>query len=95
MNITVNELMVLMRTVRERINGLDRLRQETAVKTFYGYGSPETKMVEPQFDVKVVDQKIMELQYFLYLADAKVKASNAVTKVEINTDVDNLLKPIG
>jgi len=46
------------------------------------------------YDVKVVDAKISELEKFLFFADSKVKQANAITNVDIDADVDVLLAPL-
>lgn len=91
-NVTINELMVNMKIIRERLSDLKSLRQQTSVRERY-YGSVE-KATEPQYDVKLVDKKITELQNFLAVADAAIKNSNAKTKVKIDFDVNELLKPL-
>jgi len=94
---TVNELMALMKTVRERVNSLKALRQQVAVKEEYSWRSPSDsdKSVIPQYDVKVVDKKIMQLENFLFRADSKIKNSNARTTIQnLDVDVDELLKPL-
>jgi len=42
----------------------------------------------------LVDAKITMLQNFIFKADAKIKMSNAKTKVNITVDVDGLLAPM-
>ena len=57
--VTINKLLVLQKTVRQRIASLERLRSEVSSKqSFYGR---EDKVVEPAYDVKAVDRKITEL----------------------------------
>ena len=90
---TINQTLVLTKAVRERVNELRSLRTETA-KVERWYGNENNKVIEPQYDVKKVDQKITELERFLFRADAKIKASNAVTAIDIDADVDKLLSSI-
>jgi Zn-dependent peptidase ImmA (M78 family) len=91
--LTVNELLVTEKIVRERLKDLKELRTEVAsLKKYYGVEKESVK--EPQYDVKKVDQKITELQNFLMIADQKIKKSNAVTKVEIEIDINKLLSPL-
>lgn len=93
MQMTVNELMVLMKAVRGRMGQLQALQTSVAKKeTFFDRG--ENKVVEPQYDVKELDRKIVEMQNFLYFADAKIKQSNAITSVEVEVNVDSLLSPL-
>lgn len=92
MKVTINELLVLQKAVRERSNSLKGLRSEVSKKERY-FGT-DNKVIEPQYDVKKVDQKITELETFLFKADASVKKSNAVTEVELEYSVDKLLEPL-
>jgi len=89
---TVNELLVVTKIVRERLKDLKELRTEVSnLKRYYG---DKESVKEPQYDVKKVDKKITELQNFLMLADQKVKQSNAVTQIDYIPDVINLLSPL-
>lgn len=89
---TVNELLVVQKIVRERLKDLKELRTEVATKKRF-YGEKESA-TEPQYDVKLVDKKVTELQNFLMIADQKIKQANAVTKVEFEPDIDRLLSPL-
>ena len=93
--LTINEMMSLMKVVRERINSLKGLRQQVAVREKYYLGSGDLqKSEEPQYDVKAVDRKIMELENFIFQADSKIKQTNAMTHVPMNVDVEKLLEPL-
>ena len=91
---TINELLVLQKAVRERKNELSSLRSQLSTKERYFNIGNENKVVEPQYDVKAVDKKIVELELFLFKADAAVKQSNASTQVNVQADVDVLLAPL-
>ncbi len=93
-NLTINQLLVLMKEVRNRLNDLRNLRTQVAVKTTSFYGDRETKEIEPQYDVKILDKKITKLETWLFKADAAIKQANAITKVEVEVNVDELLSPI-
>jgi Zn-dependent peptidase ImmA (M78 family) len=91
--ITVNELLVTEKIVRERLKDLKELRTEVSnIKRYYGVEKESVK--EPQYDIKKVDQKITELQNFLMVADQRIKKSNAVTKVDIDLDITKILAPL-
>jgi len=95
MEVTVNQLLTQIKVARERCNGLKSLRNSVSTKeSFYYSQTDKTQTTEPQYDVKKVDKKVAELEKFLYKADALVKQSNAITKVDIAIDVDTLLDPI-
>ena len=89
---SVNELLVLQKAVRERVNQLKNLVRESSVQTSY-YGEKE-KVVTPQYDGKLIDKKVTELEMWLFKSDAAIKQSNAVTQVNVEADVDKLLSPI-
>lgn len=91
---SINELLVLIKVVRERVNELRSLRNQVASKESYLYSGSDKKVVEPQYDVKAVDKKITELETFLFKADASIKQANATTEVKIVADVDKLLEPL-
>ncbi len=94
--LTINELMSLMKTIRERVNSLKGLRQQVSILTRYNYANTGEvqRAEEPQYDVKKVDKKIMELENFLFKADSRIKTANARTVVELDIDVDLLLLPL-
>ena len=89
---TVNELLSLSKAVRSRLNSLENLRDKVSIET--SYLDSKEKVIKPQYDVKAVDKKIVELQTFLFKADSRIKQQNAVTKIEISADVDDLLAPL-
>ena len=89
---TVNEVMCLQKAVRERLAELQQLRNQVSVtETYYG---TKDRVVAPNYDVKVVDKKIVELRNFLLDIDSKIKQSNAVTKLEVEFDINELLSPL-
>jgi len=90
--LTINELMVLMKAVRERVNTLKGLRGQVSVKE--SWRGDEGKTIEPQYDIKLVDKKIMELENFIFQADSRIKSANAKVKVDLEVDVDKLLEPL-
>ncbi len=94
MKITINEILVLQKVVRERTAELRSLRSSVANRELYMYGKDNQKVVEPQYDVKAVDRKITELERFLLKSDTAVKRSNAITEVEVDSDTDKLFDPI-
>ena len=90
--ITVNELMVVMHTVRDRMHDLKELRLKVSTTDRY-FGNVESTK-EPEYDVKLVDKKITELQNFIVKADMKIKMSNSKTLIDMDVDVDGLLEPL-
>lgn len=91
---TINEALVLTKVVRERMNDLRGLRNEVSKKESYLYSKDEKRIVEPQYDVKAVDRKIVELETFLLKTEMAIKRSNAVTDIDVAMDAGKLLEPI-
>ena len=94
---TINEAMVLIKVIRERLNDIKQLRTEVSVKTRIRRGFGENQYeeeTEPQYNVKAVDRKIVELQNWLFIADSAIKQANARTEISIIADVDKLLAPL-
>jgi len=89
---TINEVLVAMKAVRERITDLKALRSQTATESRF-FGQSE-KTTTPLYDVKKVDQKIAELQTWCTKADARIKMSNAQTQISVDVDMERLLAPL-
>jgi len=98
-NLTISEGMVLQRTISQRKNDLCSIRNSNLNKrrefSYLGDGQPKERIeTEPQYDPKVVDAKIVELETFLFKLDAAIKRANAKAVIGIEVDVDKLLEPI-
>ncbi len=93
---SINQVLSLSKIVREWLNELRSLRQSLATKetNYFGDQEQKRKEIEPQFDVKIVDRKIVELENFLFLADSEVKSSNAKTLLDFDITVEKLLEPL-
>ena|SRR4030042_5036782 len=94
--LTVNGAMSLMKTLRERVSSLKALSHQVSVLTRSSWKASGEMAEEtiPQYDVKKVDAKIMELENILFKIDTAIKQKNAVTNLDIEIDVDELLKPL-
>jgi len=92
MKLTINEAMVLSKHMRGRYSELSDLRRTCSVKETY-FGEKE-KVVEPQYPMKMLDRRCVEIENFLLLVDTKIKQSNAVTTIEIEGDAQELMLPL-
>jgi len=90
---SINEILVLQKIVRERLNSLTILRNNCINKQTRVLAT-ETIISESEYNPKIIDKKIVELQKFLLETDQMIKTSNAITKIEVIVDVDNLLAAI-
>ena len=92
MAMTVNEAMVMAKALRGRLGELSSLRSQCATRdTYYG---DKNKVVEPMYDMKVLDRKCVEIENALLEIDTKIKQSNAITKIDTGVDVKILLAPL-
>lgn len=93
MKMTVNESMVLIKTVKGRLAELSSLRSNSASRETRTMSGEERK-IEPLYDVKALDTRCTELRNFLLTVESKIKQSNAVTTIEVDADTKELLAPI-
>jgi hypothetical protein len=96
-NKTINEWMVIKKVLMERKADLKNIRIQTAVKrtTTQRYGDNATEeLTEPQYDTKLLDRRITEIQNADLAIDAAIKQSNAMIFLGVNVDVEKLLSPM-
>lgn len=91
---TINELLVLVKVTRERLNDLKSMRDQVYKKERFYIGDKSEKIVEPQFDVSEVDKKIVQLQQFVLDVEQKIKVSNSITLIDADYNLDELFEPI-
>jgi len=96
---TINEAMVMQRTIRDRINSLSSLRNANSTRTrtmsYLGGGEPKEQVtIEPQYDVRDLDAKIVELEGMMFKIDVSIKRANAKTEIGVEFDIDKILEPI-
>ena len=90
---TISEVLSLVSQIKGRLGGLQSLRSECSKKTSY-FGD-DNRVIEPTYEVKLVDKKIADLQKWIYRAEAAIKLTNAKTEViGLTTDVDFLLESL-
>ena len=96
--ITVNEGMVQLKMLRTRHMELRQMRDQSLVREethFYHRDSDDRKTIkEPQYDAVKLDEQIVEIELAMHDIDSRIKASNAVTQIEVARDIKDLLKPI-
>jgi hypothetical protein len=94
MKITINQALVLGKTIRQRLGELQSLRNSVANKEVRWMNATERTETTPQYDIKDLDRRVVELENFIYSLDSSIKQSNATTIVEIDADVKALLAPL-
>lgn len=90
---TVNEALVLIKTIKQRRSELSHLRNRISVtETIYG---DSNKIIEPEYDVKAVDQRMVELQKMEFELETEIKRSNAITVIpDSSVDKNILFSPL-
>jgi len=91
--LTVNEAMVTQKMLRGRLGALSSLRSQCATKETY-FGGDRERTVEPQYSVKDLDKRCVEIENAMHDIEAKIKQSNALTKISIDCDVKELMEPL-
>lgn len=89
---TINEALTLIKAIRKRISSLEALRESVSNKiTYY---STQEKSVDPQYDVKVVDKKIMELEKTMFSLDNAIKKQNAITEIDFTFKMETIFESL-
>ena len=82
---TINEGLTLIKAIRRRISNLEQLRESVANETRY-MGQAE-RVVVPQYDIKKVDSKLVDLEKMLFSMDNAIKKANAITDIGIEPNM--------
>ena len=96
-NKTINEWLVIKKVLVERKADLKNIRNQTAVKrtTTQRYGDNVTEETQdPQYDTKVIDRRVTEIQNAELAIDSAIKQSNATITLNLIVDVEKLLSPM-
>jgi hypothetical protein len=93
---TVNQLLELMKVVRERIGRYKALQKDVATKERWSERITGDFVKETilQYDSKLIDSKISEYENFLFKAASSIKESNAKTEIPMEVNVDLILAPM-
>ena len=90
-NVTVNYLLAMEKSLRERLGQLNELKQASARETFW---DKDQKRETPTYDIKKVDSKITAINKALFEMNHRIKESNARTTVDVNVDYNALVSEI-
>ena len=91
--ITVNEGLAWLKTLKKRHEELLALRNDNAhrERRFYGASADREIVREPVYDVKVLDTLVTRIAREIRLLDQALKATNARTAVERYEQDDSVL----
>lgn len=81
--LTLNEALIWMKTLRERHKELIGLRDENSHKTTrrFGMGGDKEVTTDPTYDVKKLDRLVSNVAKEIRTLDMAIKSTNGVTKV--------------
>lgn len=89
---TVSESLQLVKAIKQRANSLEKLRDQVSVKeTYY---SATNKTSEPLYDVKEVDNKLVNLNQILFTLESAIKQSNAVTNLNVTVSTNDVFEAL-
>lgn len=91
---TVNKLLSMEKSLRERLNQLNTLKGESSKRTLWFDAGKENKIEEPTYAIKAVDKKITKINRALFEINHKVKETNAKTVVDIDINYDDLVSEL-
>ena len=82
--ITINEGLAWLKTLKKRHEELIELRNDNAhrERRFYGASADKEIVKEPLYDVKVLDRLVTRVAREMRLLEQALKATNAKTVVE-------------
>jgi hypothetical protein len=91
--ITLNEGLAWMKTLKKRHDELIALRNDNAhrERRFFGASADKEVVKEPLYDVKVLDRTVTRVAREIRLLDQAMKATNAATVVQGYQQDDSVL----
>jgi hypothetical protein len=91
--ITLNEGLAWMKTLKKRHEELIALRNDNAhrERRFFGAHADKEVVKEPVYDVKVLDRAVTRVAREIRLLDQAMKATNAATVVQGYQQDDSVL----
>jgi hypothetical protein len=87
---TINLLLAMEKSLRERLSQLNELKTQSARTTYYG----DDRKEEPTYDIKKVDKKVTRINKALFEINHKIKESNAKTTVSVDVNYDDLVSEL-
>lgn len=98
MNLTVNKLLSMQKSIVNRRNELIQLKSNTTTRQISRRTLTDGTMTEeitaPEYDVKALDRMTNKLTKALFEIDQSIKASNAVTKIDVDVNYNELMADI-
>ena len=85
---TISKSLTLQKAIRSRISTLSELRSKVSTEEYFYRGPEINKEIKPTYDIKLLDQKIVELEKALFEIDAAIKDSNSKTEIPVEFSLE-------
>jgi len=92
-NKSINAWLSMKNSLQSRLAELKDLKNQGTTRRVTKYSDRED-IVEPTYDIKMVDKKCAQITTALFKIDQAIKEANAATKVDLDVDYDALVMPI-
>jgi hypothetical protein len=93
MNQSINAWLSMKNSLQARLAEVKGMKSDASHRTISRYDGKE-EIVEPTYDIKLIDKKCAALTTALFKIDRAIKETNASTKVDLDVDYDVLVSPI-
>jgi septal ring factor EnvC (AmiA/AmiB activator) len=87
---SINALLSMQKSLVQRRQQLEEVKNNTTSRSIHRDINGAEQINEPTYDIKKVDRKIVRINNALFKIDQKIKESNAVTKIDVDIDYDDL-----
>jgi hypothetical protein len=90
---SINAWLSMKNSLQARLAELKEMKGNASTRHISRYDGKED-ITEPTYDIKQIDKKCALITTALFNIDQSIKEANAATKIDINVDYDELVKPI-
>jgi hypothetical protein len=90
---SINAWLSMKNSLQARLAELKEMKGNASTRRVSRYEGKED-IVEPTYDIKQIDKKCALITKALFDIDQSIKEANAATKIEIDVDYAELVKPI-
>jgi K+-sensing histidine kinase KdpD len=90
---SINAWLSMKNSLQARLAELKEMKGNASTRHISRYDGKED-IVEPTYDIKQIDKKCALITTALFNIDQAIKEANAATKIEIDVDYNELVKPL-
>jgi hypothetical protein len=90
---SVNAWLSMKNSLQARLVEVKDMKSGVTTRHVSKYSDRE-EIMEPTYDIKQIDKKSTQITTALYKIDRAIKEANAVTKVDLDINYDDLVSPI-